>query len=147
MDHLLPFLEIETVWRACQYNNLDHAIFLATHGFDMMERDDQGRTPLHLVATTGHLELASVLLQHGAEVSAEDASGKSPLQVAKEAGNTAMVQLLETDQTRHQLMDGDLSVSSTTVAGLLAGLASGDPTEQDGLMACVEDFAFTEPDA
>ena len=58
LDLLLPFLELASVWRACHYGDVEHIAFLASHGFDVNETDAEGKTPLHLVASTGNLNMA-----------------------------------------------------------------------------------------
>ena len=38
LDELVDFLDLGTVWRACQYGDVDHVSFLATHGLDVNEQ-------------------------------------------------------------------------------------------------------------
>jgi len=52
---------------------------LLKHGADVNCRQDDLRTPLHLVAWYGELEVARVLLEHKADVDSRDNMGKAPL--------------------------------------------------------------------
>lgn len=73
---------------------------LLKHGANPDARDNERRTPLHLVSSSqrlvssSRLEIARVLLSHGADINAEDDKGGTPLQVALANGQAEMVQLL-----------------------------------------------------
>lgn len=56
---------------------------LLTDFVDVGQKDINGRTPLHLVAMAGEIELAKVLVKRGANIDAKDASGEDPLQLAR----------------------------------------------------------------
>ncbi len=54
------------------------------------------KTPLHLAARTGTVEMARILLRRGAELNARDHWGMTPLHEAAEAGRPDMVDFLLT---------------------------------------------------
>ncbi len=54
----------------------------------LSERDDQGRTPLHLAAGLDDLSMITLLLKHGADPSLQDESGRLPLHIAAEISFT-----------------------------------------------------------
>ena len=57
-------------------------------------RADDGKTPLHLAARYGRVEVVCVLLEHGASVGAEDNEGKNPLHLAAISGRDKIVRVL-----------------------------------------------------
>jgi len=71
-----------------EVKNLDMVLALLEHGADVTTRDQYGRTPLHIVASTSHLhqsseKLAAALLQHGSSVHEETTiDGFSVLELA-----------------------------------------------------------------
>ena len=56
--------------------------------------DDQGRTPLHVVAEHGWLAACRVLLDGGAGVNVKTKEGLTPLHIAAKNGGTEVCQLL-----------------------------------------------------
>jgi len=142
MDLLLPFLELESVWRACHYGDVAHMSFLASHGFDVTETDEEGRTPLHLVASTGNIEMAKVLLKHGAPATLEDNGRRTPLQCAEAAGHRGMARLLQAS-----INGEDIGVSSPRSPGSSGGvlLAQEEATAADS--SSLERFASEEQEA
>ena len=57
-------------------------------------RADDGKTPLHLAARYGRVEVVRVLLEHGASVGAEDNEGKNSLHLAAISGSVDTVRVL-----------------------------------------------------
>jgi ankyrin repeat protein len=60
----------------------DVARLLLEHGVDINGRGDDGRTPLHVAAGYGNVEVLRVLLEHDANIGAEDTEGRTPLHEA-----------------------------------------------------------------
>ena len=53
--------------------------------------NQNGNTPLHVAAKSGHKEVTSLLLKCGANVNTADSDGKTPLILAAENGHVEMV--------------------------------------------------------
>jgi ankyrin repeat protein len=71
------------------------AQFLIRCGSDVEARDlEEGRTPLHVSAWQGHLEMVELLVSAGAEVNAVDNDRRTPLQSGSWQGHYGMVRLL-----------------------------------------------------
>ncbi len=59
--------------------------------------EDHGvRTPLHVAASRGDLEMCALLLRHGADLSRTDEGGNTPLELATMARQDAVVRVLQT---------------------------------------------------
>jgi ankyrin repeat protein len=78
----------------CFASNADVAEILINYGADVHLRNENGFTPLHLLAEQGKVEAAEALLKHGAEIDARDKWGKTPLHYASEYGQADMVEFL-----------------------------------------------------
>ncbi|KAL7842917.1 hypothetical protein SRHO_G00246060 [Serrasalmus rhombeus] len=82
-------------------------------------RDDDGYTPLHRAAYSGHLSIASVLLDARAELHARTVDGWTPLHSASRWGHTAVASCL---------LRRGASVNATTKGQLTPlQLAAGNP--------------------
>jgi len=55
-----------------------------------------GRTCLHLAATTGNISIVELLVEHKADVFSKDTAGDTPLHSAASVGNVAVLGLLFT---------------------------------------------------
>ena len=49
----------------------------------MNTADRDGRTPLHIASSQGHLSIVEYLINHGADVNKADNDGCTPIMVAK----------------------------------------------------------------
>jgi RNA polymerase sigma-70 factor (ECF subfamily) len=67
---------------------------LLVDGFDVNDRDADGRTLLSWAAQRGHLDAAELLLRHGADANARDRTGITPLAWAERAGHRTLAALL-----------------------------------------------------
>jgi glutaminase len=56
--------------------------------------DYDGRTPLHLAASEGHMEVVKLLLEKGAPVNAKDRWGGTPLEDAERGRHEEIKQIL-----------------------------------------------------
>ena len=84
---------------AAACNMPDITMFLIVeHSQDVNARGSRGsyweRTPLHVSARWGHVEIARVLLKHGADADARDHDDDSPLDMAAHEGDKKLVQVL-----------------------------------------------------
>jgi ankyrin repeat protein len=59
------------------------AELLITRGAEVNVKANDGSTPLHLAAVSGHTQVAKLLLTRGAEVNAKDDYYQTPLKVAE----------------------------------------------------------------
>ncbi|GAB1312345.1 Heterokaryon incompatibility domain-containing protein [Madurella fahalii] len=82
--------------------------------------DVHGRTPLHVAAERGYLNIVKKLLGHGAERDNRDHQGRTPLLLAAENGEKEVVDLLLTQRARQDI--GDRNERTP----LLLAVANGD---------------------
>jgi ankyrin repeat protein len=62
----------------------DSVELLIRRGADLNRPDPEGRAPLHLAVSLGHLESVKRLLLRGADLNLPDGTGKTPLALARE---------------------------------------------------------------
>ncbi|KAL3521281.1 hypothetical protein ACH5RR_019430 [Cinchona calisaya] len=79
-------------------------------------RDKEGRTPLHLAASRGHLGCAKVLVGAGANVDARSIDGRTPLFRAAANGHRQMVEMLMEMLANPNIAENDLGRSAIDVA-------------------------------
>jgi len=57
-------------------------------------QDEHGRTPLHLAAGMGQVDVARMLVERGADMSAQDEHGRTPLHLAASRGRVDVARML-----------------------------------------------------
>lgn len=67
------------------------ATVLLEHGCLVNERDEKGRTALHVVASYGHVRMVSMLISKGANVNCQDSKGWTPMMLAVHGGHVQVV--------------------------------------------------------
>lgn len=69
---------------------------LIEHGMDIMVKDENLSTPLHLASSSGIHEIVRLLIERGADVTDTDKSGRTPLHLASSwvSGRADSVSLL-----------------------------------------------------
>jgi hypothetical protein len=60
----------------------------------LLERDFDGNTPLHIAALLGSREMVQALLESGADKAATNHDGETPLDSARRAGRASVLRLL-----------------------------------------------------
>ena len=78
-------------------------------GSDVNARDDNGETPLHVSAGSGHLDVVRLLMEKGADLFAEDKEGRTPSTCAQLFGHKEVEKCL---QERSSLSHKGISLSS-----------------------------------
>ena len=63
-------------------------------GTDLDAADTQGRSPLLLAVSRGHLDVCKLLLEAGADPTTKDNAGNDALAIARSRGDRAIVDLL-----------------------------------------------------
>jgi ankyrin repeat protein len=92
-DHSLSLTE--ALDAAVRAGRLDQVQQLLATGADLNAKDRVGSAPLHVVAWSGNIGIASFLISHGADVNAlQSETGSTPLDYAVVSGNSAIVKLL-----------------------------------------------------
>lgn len=96
-------------------------------GTDLDATDTQGRSPLLLAVSRGHLDVCKLLLEAGADPTTKDNAGNDALAVARSRGETAVVELLHRARisaTEHQ-GEADETDRNRTGEGSLNGRSLG----------------------
>ena len=112
--HELPPLSVAKLVREQRIANMEfeeqksHFLFAVRFGdesavTDWLEADStlanitnsDGKSPLHLAAQEGRLEIAELLISHGANILSKDTYGKTPLQVSEFYENEKLIKLLK----------------------------------------------------
>ncbi|KAF7665819.1 hypothetical protein LDENG_00130740 [Lucifuga dentata] len=94
-------------------------------GSDLCQGDYDGRTPLHIAVSEGHLKVVQYLLSHGATVYAKDRYGDTPLCNAVRFRHKDVVRLLRQTGahfSRNELEEAGTELCSLAASGDLEGL-------------------------
>ena len=62
---------------AAKYNSKEMAELLISHGANINEKDEKGRTALHIAARKNRKEMAELLISHGANVNEKGKDGET----------------------------------------------------------------------
>ena len=90
-------------------------------GTDLDATDTQGRSPLLLAISRGHLDICKLLLEAGADPTTKDNAGNDALAVARSRGETAVAELLHRARisaTEHQGETDEIDRSRTDEGSL-----------------------------
>ena len=80
--------------RVCHHERPDMVLLLLDAGGDITIQNNWGRTPLHVAARRGALQVAELLLAQGANPDVGTNEGWTALHVAYRAGQPSLVELL-----------------------------------------------------
>lgn len=110
---------------AAKIGDLEAIVALKEMGSNLCLGDYDGRTPLHIAACEGHLNLVQYLLGNGATVYAKDRYGDTPLCNAVRFRNKDVVMLLRKTGahfSRDKLEEAGTELCSLAASGDLEGL-------------------------
>ncbi|XP_033214781.1 ankyrin repeat domain-containing protein 54-like isoform X2 [Belonocnema kinseyi] len=79
---------------AAATNNIEMMRRLLNSGVSPNNKDEQGRSPLHLASCRGYAEMVRLLLEHGADPNQRDCIGNTPLHLAAVTSKISVVTLL-----------------------------------------------------
>ena len=66
---------------------VDVVNFLVSSGYDVNERNECGKSPLHAACYNGNIDIVKVLLHHNANVNEQAHDGWTPLEAAAQEGH------------------------------------------------------------
>ena len=97
-----------TLHQACESGNLPYVKKLID-ATNMNEKDENGKTPLHIVCIPGWIQLVTYLIGKNADVNATDARGQTPLHDAVSSGYkpVSLRALLNQGRANPNLQDSD----------------------------------------
>ncbi|XP_041668087.1 60 kDa lysophospholipase isoform X3 [Cheilinus undulatus] len=110
---------------AAKIGDIEAIEALKDMGSNLCLGDYDGRTPLHIAASEGHLKLVQYLLGHGATVYAKDRYGDTPLCNAVRFRHKEVVKLLRKTGahfSRDELEEAGTELCSLAASGDLEGL-------------------------
>lgn len=116
--HWLATRTAEALWAASS-GDLGELARLDVEGFDLEGGDYDERTPMHLAAAEGHLDVVEFLLEQGVDANVVDRWGGTPLDDARKGAHTAIVARLEalgvkSGEARHPDGSGGAQLSAVS---------------------------------
>ncbi len=88
------FYSSPSIGHAVSRNDISSTINLIEQKVNINETDAHGKTPLHIAAWHGNVEIGKLLIKNGAKIEAKNSIQETPLHVAAWKGNIDFVKLL-----------------------------------------------------
>ena len=85
----------EALCRAAGGNEIDEVRRLISEGADVSSEDNDGSTPLHFAAASGHAEVVSVLLRARSPYSSRNSASTTPLHWAANGGHAGHLEVAQ----------------------------------------------------
>ena len=76
-------------------------------GADVAQANWSKKTPLHLAASYGRLDVVDILVTHGAPIDIQDSKGYTPLHYAAENNRREIVEYLIINKANHLILNND----------------------------------------
>eukprot|EP00057_Strongylocentrotus_purpuratus_P026850 XP_011681324.1 PREDICTED: ankyrin-1-like [Strongylocentrotus purpuratus] len=129
---------LTALYIATQYDHMDVVNFLVFNGYDVNERRDCGKAPLHAACYNGNMDIVKLLVHHKANVNEQDRDGWTPLEAAVQEGHQDIVDYLTLNGADMNVRDIDnltplQTASNTAHPHAIEGISTcrRDPNEEE----------------